>query len=737
MVTGSNSMDAGLLAAPTGPPARGTVWPVRTGPVPQLADGFTVRSETVPGIAAALAPGAMVALVPGQPTAGGARNGLSSCGKTAVACYSAESMWRSRAVDFLAWITATSRASVLSGYLEAAAGLGSDRAGDAESAESAAARLVGWLAGTDRRWLVVLDDLCDPADLDGLWPEGPAGTLLVTTADPATISGHPRALTLQVPVFSTREAMNYVAGRLTTDPDQRSGAIDLIGDMRCEPLALAQAAAVIVSSGLACRDYRQYFEQRRARLHALGVPETTASEVTWMVSADYAEQLTPGARPLLALAALLDGHGMPANVFTAQATCKYLAGNGAAQPQDPERARNALLSLEQGGLLTFDQAATPPTVRMSAAAQAPIRAALPPDLRVRAAKAAADAVFEVWPKEEPQPWLAADLRACALSVWRASEDTLWSDGVCHPALMLAGQSLEGARLAEPAVAYWRELGAVTNRVLGADHPDTLAAGAELAGALLTAGQAAEAATWYQWVVTGRTASLGPDDPGTLAARVSLGRAVMAAGRPDDALTVLSEAASAAERVSGADHADTLAARDAYAAACLAAGQAAEAIRGYRRSLADRERIQGPRHPDTMTASLRLADAHLAAGQVKEAVSQYKRVLGDRERALGPDHPDTLLARAGLASAYTAAGRMASALPLYMQTCDSYERTLGPDHPDALAHRADLARAYYAAGRLGEAMTMLGEILARCEQVLPAGHPLTQGLRETLTEITGG
>ena len=67
-------------------------------------------------------------------------------------------------------MTATTRASVLSGYAEAArAVMGTELAG---TAESAAARFIGWLAQTSRPWLVVLDDLPAPEVLNGLWPTG-------------------------------------------------------------------------------------------------------------------------------------------------------------------------------------------------------------------------------------------------------------------------------------------------------------------------------------------------------------------------------------------------------------------------------------------------------------------------------------------------------------------------------------------------------------------------------------
>jgi hypothetical protein len=80
--------------------------------------------------------------------------------------------------------------------------------------------------------------------------------------------------------------------------------------------------------------------------------------------------------------------------------------------------------------------------------------------------------------------------------------------------------------------------------------------------------------------------------------------------------------------------------------------------------------------------------------------------------------------------------MASALQLYEQTCAGYERVLGADHPDTLARRANLANAYYTVGRLGDAATLLRDTVARCERAMPPGDPLTETVRESLTNIAG-
>ena len=168
---------------PAGPVPGRPSWPIRSGTVPALADGFSARLETAPGLAAALSAGAAVALVPdraaataafpGQVAAVDAQDWLRSSGKTQLAAAFAESLWQSGGVDLLVWIEATSRASVLSGYAAATAAVTGRE--QASSCESVAAQFLSWLGETSRSWLVVLDDLVGPANLDGLWPARPAG----------------------------------------------------------------------------------------------------------------------------------------------------------------------------------------------------------------------------------------------------------------------------------------------------------------------------------------------------------------------------------------------------------------------------------------------------------------------------------------------------------------------------------------------------------------------------------
>ena len=259
----------------------------------------------------------------------------------------------------------------------------------------------------------------------------------------------------------------------------------------------------------------------------------------------------------------------------------------------------------------------------------------------------------------------------------------------------------------------------------------------LGEALMAAGQATEAVTWFQRVLDGRAGVLGPDHPDAIAAKVSLGRALVAVGRAGDAVTILEEAVGGSELVRGADHIETLAAREEYAAAARAAGTVrggdplVPALAGRPGAPPGRRSIPTPCRPASAWPTPTWPD-----GQTKDAIAQYKRVLADREGTLGPDHPDTLQARGSLAAANFAAGRMGTALQLYEETCAGYERTIGAYHPATLACQADLARGYYATGRLGDAIAAAHGIIARAERALPPGDPLTQRMRETLTSITG-
>ena len=746
------------------------------GLVPPLADCFNTRPETGPGALDAQPPGQLLVLAAPP---GPAADWPGGTGKTQLAVHLAQTWCHGRADALLIWVSASSRAAVLSSYVRAFA----ERAGIAPvgDGETVAARFLAWLAETSRPWLVVLDDVSDPAHLDGLWPAGPAGQVLVTAAAEGAVPAARNPALFPVGAFSSHEAMTYLMGRLSADPDQRLGAVDLLQELGGDPLALFQASAAIASSGLTCRDYHDLFARQQEELAQVSGAPPGAKLVTWMLSVERADQLSPGgaAQSCLALAVLLGGHGIPEPVFATPAAGEFIAGSPGWGPAGARGPHGALRSLERTGLLTMDPAGGGArVVRVHPVVQAVVRTAMPGEVRDEAARAAAGALLQSWPDDEDaQPLLAEALRSCVASLEQAAGDALWTGG-SHEVLFRAGHSLDSARLSGPAVAHWALVASASERALGPDHPDTLLATGQLASATLAAGLGAEAVVLYQQALDTRIKVLGPDHPGTLVARADLGGALLTAGQPFEAIVALEAVLARApggepadlsgldvqdtlaaayqaagrnpdairlaartlaerEKRQGSDHPDTMSTRGSLARACLAVGRVKDAIRHCRQAHDSARRVLGPEDPGTLSALSALADAYHMARRLKDAIPLYEQVLRDRERVQGPYHPDTLGARGQLASAYHSAGRMASALELSERTLADCRRVLGPAHPDTLAAQANLAHAYFALGRQPEAARLLTGALADCERLLPAGDPLTDAVRDSLEAVSRG
>ena len=360
-------------------------WPVLSGLMPPLADSYTPRTESGPDPADDLHPGETVVLVTAD-NAARALGGMGGTGKTQLAAAIAHTLWSRGAVDLVLWVTASGRDAVLTGYAQALGDVGLPD--PYEGPEVAASHFLAWLAETPRPWLAVLDDLTDPAVLDGLWPWGPSGRVLVTTNRPdAALRAHsPRAVELGP--FSDRESLAYLSTKLQADRDQWTGALDLAADLGFLPIALAQAGTLMAYTGIDCRDYRTRMAEWRQHLGARNGTSPPAVAGTGALALEFADRLPPAglARPMLALISMLDPNGIPGAVLTTPAACAYLSRFGGAAPVDEVQARTAVHALGRLGLVTIDTTSAARTVRVHELVQAASRQSLS-DRRVRRGRA--------------------------------------------------------------------------------------------------------------------------------------------------------------------------------------------------------------------------------------------------------------------------------------------------------------------------------------------------------------
>ncbi|WP_172898811.1 MULTISPECIES: tetratricopeptide repeat protein [unclassified Actinoplanes] len=576
--------------------------------------------------------------------------GLGGVGKTQLAAELAHRYWDEHLVDLLVWVTATSRSNIISAYSRTAAEISGVEDPDPEQG---AARLLAWLAATDRRWLIVLDDLADPGDLRGLWPPvPPVGRTVVTTRrrDTALLAGrHVIALGLFTPV----EADTYLTHKLAGQPHLLDGARELACDLGFLPLGLAQAAAYLLDRNLSCTGYRTRLADRRRRLADLlpddgALPDDHQATVaaTWALSIELADALKPAgvARPLIELAALLDPNGIPATVFDTDKVAGYV-NSRVGRPVDAEQLRDGLQALHRLSLLTADTSTG--MVRVHALVQRAVRDTIPDDRLPELAAVAADSLLTVWPDIDRDPAYTQTLYANTTALHTTTGDTLLTpDG--HTLLFHAPTRLGETGQVNAAITAYQRLFDTCLRVLGPDHPHTLTTRSQLARWRGHAGDPTSAATAYEQLLADRLRVLGPDHPDTLTTRHNLAYWRGQAGDPAGAATA------------------------------------------FEQLLADRLRVLGPDHPHTLTTRSNLARWRGEAGDPAGAATAFEQLLDDYLRVLGPDHPDTLTTRHNLAYWRGQAGDPAGAATASEQLLDDYLRVLGPDHPDTLTTRHNLA-----------------------------------------------
>jgi RNA polymerase sigma factor (sigma-70 family) len=185
----------------------------------------------------------------------------------------------------------------------------------------------------------------------------------------------------------------------------------------------------------------------------------------------------------------------------------------------------------------------------------------------------------------------------------------------------ADQTEQFRKFVSEAVFVYEEVVATRTRVLGADHPDTLASMNNLAAVL--------------------------QDQGDLGAARQLHERVVAASR----------------RVLGEDHIVTLASLNNLAAVLHDLRDLSTARGLHEQVVAIRRRLLGDNHPDTLASMNNLATVIQDQGELDEARVLYEQVVAIRRRLLGDNHPDTLTSMNNLVAVLQRQGALESARAL--------------------------------------------------------------------------
>ncbi|UJW32428.1 tetratricopeptide repeat protein [Saccharothrix sp. AJ9571] len=730
-------------AAHAAPASRATPEPKRRrfGAVPPRAGAFQHRA-VAENLTRAVGSGGTAVLTGAAATPASVLTGLGGVGKTQLAADHAHNVWDSQQVELLVWISARTRDAITTAYTEIAAEwLGQDPT----APERAGRRFQEWLAETLTPWLIVLDDLQNPADLTGLWPPHTScGQVVVTTrCRDAALHGDGRHI-VDVDLFTAPEALTYLVEKLPARATETSQLNSLADELGLLPLALAQAAAYLTNKPLlSTADYRERLADRKSTLeHVLPRPRELPDEheqtvaATWSLSIEAANQLDPAgfARPLLDLAALLDPAGIPIAVFISDAVATHFK---AQMDRDltAEDLQGGLECLRRFSLLTLDPAQPHRGVRVHALVQRAVRDALTPDAHGSLGRAAASALHEVWPDIEVDQTLGQALQSNTRTLQDTAEEHLWQP-VGHPVLFRLAESLGDAQLLDAAITVSSRLHHQASIRLGPDHPDTLTTRSSLATWRGDAGDLAGAVAAFEQLLTDQLWVLGPEHPETLTTRSSLAYWRGRTGDLAGAVAAFEQLLTDRLRVLGPEHPDTLITRSSLATWCGETGDLAGAVAAFEQLFTDQLWVLGPEHPETLTTRSSLAYWRGRTGDLAGAVAAFEQLLTDRLRVLGPEHPDTLITRSSLATWCGETGDLAGAVAAFEQLLIDELRVLGPEHPETLTTRSSLAYWRGRTGDLAGAVAAFEQLLTDQVQVLGPEHPDTLVTRHDLAYWRG-
>jgi tetratricopeptide (TPR) repeat protein len=266
------------------------------------------------------------------------------------------------------------------------------------------------------------------------------------------------------------------------------------------------------------------------------------------------------------------------------------------------------------------------------------------------------------------------------------------------------------------------------KVLGMEHPNTLASVNNLASVLRYQGKYEVAEEMNRRALAGREKMLGVEHPNTLTSVENLASVLRYQGKYEMAEEMNRRALAGKEKVLGVDHPETLISVNNLASVLRYQGKYEAAEEMNRRALAGYEKVLGVDHPDTLTSVDNLASVLQYQGKYKAAEEMNRRALEGYEKVLGVEHPDTLTSVGNLASVLQDQGKYEAAEEMNRRVLAGREKVLGVEHPNTLTSVSNLALVLQDQGKYEAAEEMNRRALAGREKVLGVEHP------DTLTSV---
>lgn len=672
---------------------------------------FTGRESLLADLRSALTYGQTVAL-----------HGLGGIGKTQIAI---EYINRHKSdYQIVWWIRSEGPSTLSSDYADLADDLNLPKMDDQRDVIRAV-RL--WL-GRNEDWLLIFDNADMPADIRDYLPQGGRGHVIVTSRD-STDWGS-TATALEVKMFDRAESIEFLLKRTKVDDKDAAGALaEELGGL---PLALEQAGAYILATGIELEEYLDLFQTKRKELwkdEKMPADYRDKVDTTWNLAMDRVkEEATEGA-DLLNLCAFLAPDDIPRSLFgegnehLPETLTETLAVNRAVEALRRYSLINASPKKDKVSVHRLVQAVT--------------RDRLSDEERKRWAEAAVRLMNEAFPfqSNDTRTWSECSLLLPhALATAEHGEELGVGSEATGRLLNQAGGYLWGrGEFIEAKEVIERAL-VIGERVLGPEHPH-VAIYVNNLGEILRAQYDLEGA--QKQIL--RALKIDEKAYGFNHSQVAvdvnnLGLVMRDQGDFEGAKKLFERALEIDEKALGSDHPRVSIRLNNLGRVLQDMGDLERAKEYFERALEINETIYGPDHPNVARNVNNLGGVLQQLGELQEARICYERALKIDEKALGPDHPNMAIRLNNLGRVLQAMGDLVRAKRFLDHALEIGEKVYGPYHPKVAIFVGNLGLILQEMNDIEGSKKLHERALKICLEMLGKDHPLTKTMRDNLNSL---
>jgi Flp pilus assembly protein TadD len=574
------------------------------------------------------------------------------------------------------WIDATSAETIELSLRDIADEPEAQTAGTQQSAES----VLRWLSRIEHEWLVIFDNAdSDPGVVAKYMPAGNRGNILFTSRNPAMGgSSITRDTSLNVENLDQKNAISLLLKSAWLDessPELRHTAAPIVDALCLLPLAIDQAGAAIKSGPCTINDYLRMYSEHRQRLMYHSSYEGASNYgravyATWDLSFAAIEARAAG--PDLVAAEAAESAIVILQTFAFfhhDNILEDIIRRAAEAPQKPRNDLRLYPSRRASYDLLFrllqrrkDGSWDPLFFREG------IRILLSFSLIKRNPTSnvyCMHPLVHLWchdrmsQDERQSRCVSANiLLSLSITFQFTSEDYAFRrtliphikandsrEGISIP---YDDDQYAGFALALHNSGFWTEAEKLQvqvvrtrTRVLGAEHPDTLAIMEDLASTYGKQGRWEEAQNLIVQVMETRSRVLGAEHPSTLSCMGNLAVMYGDQGRWKEAEKLTIQVMEMMSRILGAEHPNTLTNMGNLGTMYANRGRWAEAEKLQLHAMETSSRVRGADHPATLVYMANLAHVWKGQRRDEEAITLMQRVVTLQIETRGSDHPRTV------------------------------------------------------------------------------------------------